>query len=98
MEELAHLTSLSVANASRHLQVLKAARLVDVRREGPYAHYRLSDERVFRAWQAIRELDEARLAELGQVVRSFLEDRRDVEPVTVDELAQRLDRGLPCKS
>src|SRR5215210_5077878 len=60
VEELAKEAALSVANASQHLQTLRAAHLVQVRREGLYAYYSLADESVFRLWQAIRSLGEAR--------------------------------------
>ena len=50
VEVLAHETGMSVANASQHLQVLRAAQLVDVRREGIYIYYRLADEQVFTLW------------------------------------------------
>src|ERR1051326_8482792 len=59
VETLALETGLSVANASQHLQVLRAAQLVEVRREGVYIYYRLADERVFRLWQTMREVGEA---------------------------------------
>src|SRR5450759_338118 len=51
VEVLAQETGLSVANASQHLQVLRAAQLVEVRREGVYLYYRLADEQVFALWQ-----------------------------------------------
>jgi DNA-binding transcriptional ArsR family regulator len=38
VEQLAELSGMSVANTSRHLQALKAARMVAVRRDGLYAH------------------------------------------------------------
>ncbi|MDP9480257.1 MAG: metalloregulator ArsR/SmtB family transcription factor, partial [Actinomycetota bacterium] len=56
VEEIARETDMSVASASQHLQALKAARMVEARREGLYAHYRLADEDVFRTWQAVRAL------------------------------------------
>ncbi len=49
VEELADETTLPIANVSQHLQVLRAAQLVDVRRQGLYAYYRLADQRVFQA-------------------------------------------------
>ena len=93
VDDLASLSGLTVANTSRHLQVLHAARLVDVRREGSHAYYRLADKRVFRTWQAIRDLGEAQLAELDRIVASFLGDRTGVEAVTADELLERLRQG-----
>lgn len=90
VEELARETHLSVANASQHLQILRAAQLVSVRRDGIYAYYRLADERVYRLWQAMRDLGEARLAEIDRVVHTFLGDRDELEPVDSLTLIERL--------
>lgn len=90
VEELAQETGMSVANASQHLQVLRAAQLVEVRREGVYIYYHLADERVFSVWQAIRKLGEARIAEIDRVVRTFLHDRDLLQPVDAVELLRRL--------
>jgi rhodanese-related sulfurtransferase/predicted transcriptional regulator len=93
VEDLAREMAMSVASASQHLQVLRAARLVEVRREGLYAHYRLADERVFRLWQALRDLGEERLAEIDRVVQTFLRDRQTLEAISAQELRQRLREG-----
>ncbi|OJW06986.1 MAG: ArsR family transcriptional regulator [Planctomycetales bacterium 71-10] len=90
VEQLADELGCPVANASQHLQVLKAAMLVTIRREGLYAHYSLADPKVFRAWQAIRELGEARLEEVESVVSEYLEDRSKLEAVDAAELKRRL--------
>ena len=84
---------MSVASASQHLQALKAARMVEARREGLYAHYRLADEDVFRTWQAVRALGESRLAEVDRVVETYLADRDALETVDVMELMERLSDG-----
>jgi rhodanese-related sulfurtransferase/DNA-binding transcriptional ArsR family regulator len=93
VEEIAGQTSMSVASASQHLQALKAARMVEARREGLYAHYRLADEGVFRTWQAVRALAESRLSEVDGVVESYLEDRDALEAVDATELLKRLSDG-----
>ena len=90
VEKLAQQTGMSVANTSRHLQILRSAQLVEVRRNGVWASYRLADERVFRLCQTIRELGEARLAEIEHVVRTFLQDRSSLQPVSAKELMERL--------
>jgi DNA-binding transcriptional ArsR family regulator len=56
VESLAAETGLSVANASRHLQVLRQAHLVETRREGHYIYYRLADPHVFSLVQSLRQL------------------------------------------
>ena len=90
VEDLAREAGMSVANTSRHLQELKAARLVEVRREGLYGYYRLADERVFGAWRAIRELGEERLAEVDRLVGTYLTDRESLEAVSVEELLVKM--------
>jgi rhodanese-related sulfurtransferase len=93
VEELADEASLPVANVSQHLQVLRAAQLVDVRRQGLYAHYRLADQQVFQVWQALRELGDLQLAEVSQLARNFLQDRSAFQSITAPELLQRLEAG-----
>lgn len=93
VEEIARETAMSVASASQHLQALKAARMVETRREGLYVHYRLADEDVFRTWQAIRDLAESRLVEIDRVVEAYLEDRDALEAVDATELMERLSDG-----
>ncbi|HEY9765711.1 MAG TPA: metalloregulator ArsR/SmtB family transcription factor, partial [Chroococcales cyanobacterium] len=43
VESLANETGLSVANTSRHLQLLKGAHLVECRKDGVHAYYRLAN-------------------------------------------------------
>ena len=90
VEDLAREAGMSVANTSRHLQELRAARLVEVRREGLYDHYRPAEERVFAAWRAIRDLGEARLAEIDRLVGSYLTDRDSLEAVCAEELLAKM--------
>lgn len=93
VEDLAREAAMSVANTSRHLQELKAARLVEVRREGHYGYYRLADEGVYGVWRAMRELGEARLAEIDRLVGTYLTDRESLEAVCVKELLRRTREG-----
>jgi rhodanese-related sulfurtransferase len=95
VEDLAREAGMSVASTSQHLQALRAARFVEVRREGLYAYYRLADERVFGVWQALRDLGEARLAEIDQLVRTYCENRDALEAIDAEELLARLhDEGV----
>jgi rhodanese-related sulfurtransferase len=93
VEEIARETAMPVASASQHLQVLKGARMVESRREGLYAYYRLADEAVFRTWQAVRALGETRLSEIDRVVETFLENRDALEAVGAAALMERLSDG-----
>jgi len=93
VEELAGLAGMSVANTSRHLQALRAARLVEVRRDRSYAHYRLSGDGVFRAWQAIRDLGHGQLAEVDRLLEDYVRERRTLEAVGAAELLRRIRRN-----
>ncbi len=90
VEELARETGMPIANASQHLQVLRAAQLVDVRCEGVYIYYRLADEQVFSLWQTMRQVGEARIAEIDRIVDTYLHDRNQLQPISATELLQRL--------
>jgi rhodanese-related sulfurtransferase/DNA-binding MarR family transcriptional regulator len=90
VEELARETGMPIANASQHLQVLRAAQLVEVRREGVYIYYHLADEQVFTLWQTMRQVGEARIAEIDRIVDTYLHDRNQLQPIGASELLQRL--------
>jgi len=93
VDALATRVGLSVANASQHLQQLRAARLVETRRDGLFIFYRLADDKVLRLWQVIREVGEARFAEIEQVVRTYFKDRESMETVDADELQRMMRSG-----
>lgn len=93
VEALADQAALSIANASQHLQVLRAARLVEAEKKGLYVEYRLADDEVARFFVALRGLAEARLAEVTQVTRAFFEARGELEGVAGDELLRRVKAG-----
>jgi rhodanese-related sulfurtransferase len=93
VETLAEEAAISVANASQHLQTLRAARLVDAEKKGLYVEYRLADEEVCRFFHSLRGLAETRLAEVEQVTRAYLEERGAMEPVQSTELLRRVRDG-----
>jgi rhodanese-related sulfurtransferase len=93
VEELAAQAGLTPANASQHLQILRSARLVSMRKEGLYVRYRLTNDRALKLWLAVRDFGEAEVAEIQHVVRNYLRDRRELEAVTAGELRSRMDRG-----
>ena len=93
VDALAKEAQMSVANASQHLQVLLAARLVETRREAQRIHYRLAAPCVSDLWLALRRTAESQLAELPAVAREYLGDPEAFEPISRDELARRLEAG-----
>jgi len=92
VEALAHASGMTVTNTSQHLQVLRAAALVEARKEGTKVIYRPAGEDVCRFFLALGELAHARLAEVNQLVRRYL-DGEVFQPLTRDELRDRVERG-----
>jgi DNA-binding transcriptional ArsR family regulator len=93
VEDLAAQTGLSLANASRHLQVLRGARLVEARKDGLHVYYRLAEPQVYDAVRAVRGLAEHRLAEIDALVRTYLKARDQLEAVPRHELLRRAREG-----
>ena len=93
VEILAKESSLTMANASQHLQVLRAARLVETEKEGLFVSYHLADQTVCEFFHAMRVLAESRLAEVEQIKRQFLEGREDMQPVDRDALLELVRNG-----
>lgn len=93
VEDLAEQAAMSVANASQHLQVLRAARLVEAEKKGLYVEYRVAGEEVLKFFHSLRGLAERRLAEVEQVTRAYLDERGAMEPVQGRDLLRRVRDG-----
>jgi len=90
VEVLAQESGLTVANASQHLQVLRASRLVETEKEGLYVRYRLADQTVCAFFRTMRILAENRLAEIEQIKHQFLAGKEGMEPVDRESLLKRV--------
>ena len=93
VEVLAGQAGLSVGNASQHLQILRAARLIDAEKKGLYVEYRVADDEVRRFFFALRGLAESRLAEIDKVTTQFFDPRGAPESIDGDELLRRVRNG-----
>jgi rhodanese-related sulfurtransferase/DNA-binding transcriptional ArsR family regulator len=93
VEALAGQTGLSLANTSQHLQLLRQAGLVAMRRQGTFVYYRLASPRVLDLCRALRALAAAELAEVERLAAVYLGGDDELEPISRQELARRLERG-----
>lgn len=94
VDQLAKLSGLSVANTSRHLQVLRQAGLVAARKEGLFVFYSVSGEGVIRLLAALQEVAQHNVAEVTRLVNTYLSSRDSLEPVSVNDLVERMGTGL----
>jgi rhodanese-related sulfurtransferase/predicted RNA binding protein YcfA (HicA-like mRNA interferase family) len=94
VEELVKLTSLTLANASQHLQQLRRFGLVEARRRGKHVIYRLADSEVVRLLEALSRVTERNVGAVEKLLNSYFRERDRLEPVSRWELLRRMRDGL----
>lgn len=94
VESLAQEAHLTVANASRHLQILRGAQLVEAEKRGVFVQYALANDTVADFVRSLRVLAADRLAELDQVTREFFKGQEPLEGVDRKALLARARKGL----
>jgi rhodanese-related sulfurtransferase len=93
VETLAGELSIDVKLASAHLRSLKAARLVDARRDGKYVVYRLSGTDVANLWVVLREVAEEHLLELRVALQQMVSDPDKLASIGREALLQQARNG-----
>lgn len=91
VDELASALGMPIGKCSRHLQILKDARLVSTDRSAQFIHYSLADDAVADVHTALIRLATARLAEVERLMRGDA-DAADVPSVTSDTLKSMVRR------
>jgi len=94
VDELARLSGLSVANTSQHLQQLRQVGLVSSSKRGLKVFYRISGDDVVDLLNLLRQVGERHLADVNQLVDTYLSVKDELEPVPRDELMERVNQGL----
>jgi len=94
VDTLAKLSGLSVANTSQHLQQLRQSGLVLSRKEGLKVFYRLSSDDVIELLDTLRTVAEQHVAEIDQMVNSYLTVKDSLEPISREELISRASEDL----
>jgi len=84
VDQLTRLSGMSLANTSAHLQVLRAARLVESSKNGLFVTYRLADPLVAELLLLLRRVAETRLAEVERLNQEFHAAR---EPLQLSQQA-----------
>lgn len=89
VDSLSRQVSMTIANTSRHLQILKNARIVTSRRDGVKIIYGLADQDVLKCWIGIQSLAEKQSSEIREIARLYFEERDVMQPISKDELVKR---------
>lgn len=96
VDDLAARIGLTLANTSRHLQILRRARLAEPRRDGKRMLYSLLGETdVIALLAALGRIGERNSAEIQLVMTSYFRTRDTLEPVSRQDLLARIhDHGV----
>ena len=93
VEVLAGELSIDMQLASAHLKVLKAARLVESRRDGKYMVYRLSSDDIANLWVTLRLVAEEHLVELQMALQRMASAPDKLAQVSRSALLEQARRG-----
>lgn len=94
VEELSGKTGMSFANTSRHLQILRNARLVETRRRGKYVLYSLCGHpEITRLLHSLGTVGERNMAEVDRLIADYFTTRDSLEPVSHKDLLARIKAG-----
>ncbi len=92
VEELSELTELSVANTSRHLQILKQHGLVVVRKKGKNRLYTLAGDDVVQLLVSLRQTAENHLAQVN-LLKSKLTNNNHDDTISSQQLLKHLNNN-----
>ncbi len=95
VEDLTARAGLTFANTSRHLQILRRARLVNAERRGKRIIYSLAGENeVTGLIHALGRVGERNVAEIDRVMADYYRSRDALEPESREDLLERIQEGL----
>jgi len=93
VEALSAELSIDVKLTSAHLKALRAARLVDSRRDGKYMVYRLSGADVSDLWVSLREVAQEHLLELRMAIDQMVAHPDKLSTINREALLEQAKRG-----
>lgn len=94
VDALSKVAGLTIANTSQHLQQLRQAGLVVSRKEGLKVYYSLSGSDVVELFGSLRAVAERHIADVDQLVNTYLTVKDDLEPLPAEELLERVRDDL----
>jgi rhodanese-related sulfurtransferase len=95
VEDLTALSGMSFANTSRHLQILRRARLVETRSQGKLVIYSLAGgTEVVTLMKSLGRVGERNVAEVNRVLSDYFYARDSMEAVTREDLVRRITGHL----
>lgn len=93
VDALAKQANQSLANTSQHLQILRAARLVEATKDGTFVRYRVQSEHTSELFRHLREVASNHLAEVDRITSEYLRARGFSTAVDRETLLELVQSG-----
>lgn len=93
VETLAHQTGMSVANVSRHLQILLDANLVRFTKKGTYVIYSLSNATVSEFLSSLWKVCEHQLSDIPRLKQDMDQHYNRVHTISKKDVLERMEKG-----
>jgi len=93
VEKMADITGMSVANVSRHLQILLEANMVKYSKKGTYVIYSLTNIEVERFINALWKVSETQLGDISRLKNEFISQSDDLQILSLEEVISKMDNG-----
>ncbi|GAC1538192.1 MAG: metalloregulator ArsR/SmtB family transcription factor [Candidatus Velthaea sp.] len=93
VEDLASELGTTTGNTSQHLLALLRARLIEVRRQGTYAYYRIAGSDVADLWRHLRDVSAVRSAEVDAIVKRRTAWDGERDDIDVADLVSKVEQG-----
>lgn len=90
VESISQVTGMTVANTSRHLQVLKEGRLVMATKQGNYVFYKLASKKVADLVNLLREVGEEQISEVRKIQEEFNHSEDNIYTLSLEEAYEKL--------
>ncbi len=93
VETLAQQASLGIKNTSAQLKELKAALLVDSRRDGKYIYYRLARTTVADLLLNLQKFNESQFVEIQKIASESFDDKTELHAINRKQLLAKAKKG-----
>lgn len=93
VETIAHQTGMSVANVSRHLQILLDANLVRFTKKGTYVIYSLANPVVAEFLMSLWKVSEHQLSDVTRLKQDIFQHYQNVRTLSKQEVLARMKAG-----
>lgn len=93
VEKMAGATGMSVANVSRHLQILLDTNLVKFSKKGTYVIYSLASPHIEVFLNSLWRISELQLGDVTRIKNDFISQCDDLQTLALDEVLSKMEEG-----